>query len=228
MAASELATAQPQSSWAWMPRLSPGSDLRDLGDDGARPRRAACRHWCRRARPSARRPRRPPARRRAHSRDWPCSRRRNARSRASPRARPPSPPRRFRGCRRGSPPARSRARRGPDSPKLLATKTMASAFACEQGGDAGIVGGRAAGPLGHAEGGEFRLRRRLFREEGGVERVRAGIAALDIVDAEPVEHARRRRACRRARNRRPSSARRRAASCRRDGCGLRVMARASV
>jgi hypothetical protein len=31
--------------------------------------------------------------------------------------------------------------------------------------------------------------RRLFRKEGGVERIGAGIAALDIVDAEPVEQA---------------------------------------
>ena len=53
-------------------------------------------------------------------------------------------------------------------------------------------------------------------EEFGVERIGAGIAALDIVDAELVEHARRCCACLRARSRRRSSARRRAASCRRD------------
>ena len=33
--------------------------------------------------------------------------------------------------------------------------------AVEQGGDARIVGGRAPGALGHAEGGEMRLLRRL-------------------------------------------------------------------
>ena len=54
--------------------------------------------------------------------------------------------------------------------------------------EARIVGGRAAGPLGHAEGAEARALGRLLLEEFGVERVRARIAALDIVDAEPVEH----------------------------------------
>ena len=54
--------------------------------------------------------------------------------------------------------------------------------------EARIVGGGAARPLGHAEGGEARALGRLPLEEFGVERVGAGIAALDIVDAEPVEH----------------------------------------
>ncbi len=53
---------------------------------------------------------------------------------------------------------------------------------------AGIIGGRAAGPLGHAEGAEAGAAGGLLLEEFGVERVRARIAALDIVDAEPVEH----------------------------------------
>ena len=58
----------------------------------------------------------------------------------------------------------------------------------EQPHEARIVGGRAAGSLGHAEGAEARVPGRLLLEEFGVERVCARIAALDIVDAEPVEH----------------------------------------
>ena len=54
MAASELATALPVSLWAWMASRSRGSCAR-LRRRCARPRPAACRHWCRRARPSARR-----------------------------------------------------------------------------------------------------------------------------------------------------------------------------
>ena len=60
----------------------------------------------------------------------------------------------------------------------------------EQRGEAGIVGGRAAGALGHAEGAEPRALRRLALEEPRVERIGAGIAALDIVDAEPIEQRR--------------------------------------
>ncbi len=83
-AASELATACPVSLWAWMPRWSPGTTSAITAPTMARDLvRHACRHWCRRARPSARRPHRPSWHRRAHSRDWPCSRRRNARSRRS-------------------------------------------------------------------------------------------------------------------------------------------------
>src|SRR5277367_3470174 len=58
----------------------------------------------------------------------------------------------------------------------------------EQPHEARIVGGRAAGSLGHAEGAEARARGWLPFEELSVERVRARIAAFDIVDAEPVEH----------------------------------------
>ncbi len=64
-----------------------GHDLRHLARRCARPRAAACRRWCRTARPSARRPRRRCAPRRARSRGCPCSRRRSARSRSSPRGR---------------------------------------------------------------------------------------------------------------------------------------------
>jgi hypothetical protein len=59
----------------------------------------------------------------------------------------------------------------------------------EQRGDAGIIGGRAPRPLGHAEGAEARALRRLLLEELRVERIGAGIAAFDIVEAEIViEH----------------------------------------
>ena len=57
---------------------------------------------------------------------------------------------------------------------------------------------------------------RFFGEEGGVGRVGAGIAALDIVDAEFVEHAGQWRSCPRPRSRCRASAGRRAMSCRRD------------
>jgi hypothetical protein len=61
----------------------------------------------------------------------------------------------------------------------------------EDGGEAGIVRRRAPGPLGHAEGSELRMGEfRLFAEEGVVGRVRAGITAFDIVEAEFVEQAR--------------------------------------
>ena len=60
----------------------------------------------------------------------------------------------------------------------------------EQRDEAGIVRGRAAGPPRHAESGERGAHRPLFGEEFGVDRIGAGIAAFDIVDAELVEHAR--------------------------------------
>ena len=55
---------------------------------------------------------------------------------------------------------------------------------------AGVVGDRAAGALHHAEGGEFCAARPLPFKERGVGRIGAGIAALDIVDPELVEHLR--------------------------------------
>src|SRR5581483_551552 len=57
----------------------------------------------------------------------------------------------------------------------------------EQGGDSRIVAGRAARPFRHAERRETGALGRLRLEEFRVERIGAGIAALDIVDAEAVE-----------------------------------------
>ena len=52
----------------------------------------------------------------------------------------------------------------------------------------GIIGERAARPLGHAEGGEVRVAERTrFGEEPGVGWVGAGIARLDVVDPERIE-----------------------------------------
>ncbi len=66
---------------------------------------------------------------------------------------------------------------------------MLSAAESSSGLKAGIVGDRASRPLDHAEGGEARLlQRRLLSHEEGVCGVRAGITALDVVDAELVQH----------------------------------------
>ena len=63
--------------------------------------------------------------------------------------------------------------------------------------DARIVRGRAAGTARHAEGGEGRgLELRIGCEEFRVGRICARIAALDVVDAEIVEHAPRSASCR--------------------------------
>jgi hypothetical protein len=56
--------------------------------------------------------------------------------------------------------------------------------------DARIIGRRAPGPLGHAEGGETGLAGGFLAEEFRVERIGAGIAALHIIDAEIIEHPR--------------------------------------
>ncbi len=58
----------------------------------------------------------------------------------------------------------------------------------QQACDAGIVGGRDAGPLRHAESRELGAQRPPLREKLGIQRIGAGIAALDHVDPEPVEH----------------------------------------
>src|SRR5690606_36967809 len=55
---------------------------------------------------------------------------------------------------------------------------------------AGIVGYAAAGAPGHAEGDEAGVLRALLGEELGIDHVGAGIAALDIVEPQPVEQPR--------------------------------------
>jgi hypothetical protein len=59
----------------------------------------------------------------------------------------------------------------------------------EQAGEPRIVRGRAPGPARHAERGEGGVQLALGREQLGVGRVGPGIAALDVVNAELVEHA---------------------------------------
>src|SRR5262249_16126395 len=58
----------------------------------------------------------------------------------------------------------------------------------EQRGEAGIVRGRAARPPRHAEGSEGGRELALLRKKFGVDRIGTGVAALDIVDAEFIEH----------------------------------------
>ena len=61
----------------------------------------------------------------------------------------------------------------------------------DQRGQPGIVGGRSARTARHTESGEPRMAKRwLLRKKLGVSRIGAGIAALDIVDAEIVQHLR--------------------------------------
>src|SRR5208283_4280407 len=62
--------------------------------------------------------------------------------------------------------------------------------AVEQRSDAGIVVDRAALATRHAEGGEACLERRALGEELRVERIGAGIATLDVIDPQLVEHRR--------------------------------------
>ncbi len=59
----------------------------------------------------------------------------------------------------------------------------------QQRGKARIVRRRAAGPARHAERGEDRAHRVRLGEQLRVGRVRAGVAALDVVNAEVVQHA---------------------------------------
>ena len=63
-------------------------------------------------------------------------------------------------------------------------------FGRQHRGKPRIVGGRTARPPRHAERGDFRARRPLFSKEARIGRIGAGIAGLDIIDAELVEHAR--------------------------------------
>jgi hypothetical protein len=181
-------------------------------------RAAACRHWCRTARPSARRPRRRPWRRPARSRDWPCSRRRNARNRAA------LPAAAF---------AASTLSRMPSRFSSSCAERDADLIVPRLGHEADRVGLRPPAarrrpdrwrpspcPLGHAEGGELRP---AF----------VGLVAKNRVSADwrrdsrpRHSRCRARRACRRSarlsssEKSTPSSARRRAASCRRDKAAL--------
>ena len=60
----------------------------------------------------------------------------------------------------------------------------------QQAGETGIVRRRAARPACHAERGKRRVRQfRTLGKEFRVGRIGAGIAALDVIDAELVEHA---------------------------------------
>ena len=57
----------------------------------------------------------------------------------------------------------------------------------DHGLEARIVRGRAPGALGHAERGQLRVELRRRLEEGGIDRVRAGIARLDVIDAQRIQ-----------------------------------------
>ncbi len=122
-----------------------------------RPRAAACRHWCRRARSSARRRLPPLSGIAARRRGWPCSRRRNARHRTAPRL---SPPR-----RRSISPISARfslernAERQSDMEiPALADEAGALRLGVAAPGKTGIVGGAATRALGHAESDELGAR----------------------------------------------------------------------
>ena len=202
-AASELATAWPVSSWAWMPRWSPGMTC-------ARPRRRS-RSTSSGMRAAIGVAEHHPARAgivgrlgagQRIVRDWPCSRRRNARSR-------PAPP-----CRR----RRAASTDCADGVEVLlvgAAERDADVIVPGLGDEADGVGvrveERARGRdrwrprrparLVMPKAVKSRARRALLGEEGGVGRVGAGIAALDIVDAELVEQLGDERSCPRARSR---------------------------
>src|SRR5437868_4843126 len=84
---------------------------------------------------------------------------------------------------------RALARTGHLISRLLRHEADQVGFCHKQPGHAGIVGDRAPRPTCHAERSEARMRKlRLGAEELGVGRIGAGIAALDIVDAEFIEH----------------------------------------
>ena len=68
--------------------------------------------------------------------------------------------------------------------EALATKQTASALAASTGQAPDHWRGERPGALGHAEGGEARRDRPALGEKRGVDRIGAGIAALDVVDAE--------------------------------------------
>ena len=220
-AARLLATAFSVSLWAWMPSRAPGMVRATSADDALDLVRQACRRWCRRAPPSARRPPTRPWRRRARSRDWPCSRRRNARRRTAPRA--------SCAARHGDAVAdhgevllEAAAERDVDMEVPgLADHADRGRRRIDQRRQAGIVGDAAAGPPRHAEGGEARalearrIARRTRRRSGWRRASRPRHSRCRCGPARA-----RWSPCRGRRNRRPAPARRRAAWCRTDRGGL--------
>ena len=163
-----------------------GGDHR--GGDRARPRPAACRRWCRRAPPSARRRRARPGGRRARSRGWPSSRRRSARRRRSPRG--PAPPGGATDWRDVGEVLLERDVEGGADVEVvrLADEADDRGAGVHHRRQHVVVRRRPAGALGHAEGGEAgAAERRGGGEEGAVGGVGAGPAALDVVEAEGVE-----------------------------------------
>ena len=70
---------------------------------------------------------------------------------------------------------------------------MASALASSSDARPGSFEVERPGRARHAEGGEGGVELAILGEQLGVERIGAGIAAFDIVDAEAVEHARERK-----------------------------------
>jgi len=71
----------------------------------------------------------------------------------------------------------------------LGDKTNRVGLGLKQRRQTGIVRRRAARSPRHAKGGEFRVETVVAAKQFRVDRIGAGIAAFDIVDAKPVEHA---------------------------------------
>ncbi len=65
---------------------------------------------------------------------------------------------------------------------------MALEFGADQVLQAGIIGDGTPCPLHHAESGEGGLGFPVFAEKCGIGGVGAGIAALDVIDAEAIQH----------------------------------------
>ncbi len=186
-AASEFATACSVSLWAWMPTWSPGMTFTTSRDDRFDLVRQRAAVGVAEHHPARALARRRPWRRRARIADWPCSRRRNARSRAAPRG--PWPWRRHAVADRGEVLLLGGLERDPHViVPGLGDEADGVGLGVEQRRQPRIVRGRAAGPPRHAEGREGRVELALLGEQLGVGRIGARIAALDVVDAEIVEH----------------------------------------
>ena len=192
-AASVLATAQPVSLWQWMPTRTPvvaSTSSHDVAD----PARAACRRWCRRARPPRRPRRTPSAAPRARSRGWRGSRRRSARRRGTPAAPRRAGARRCRGPSRGSPRAwcAARARRAGRATSRPASPPRRRCRAARRPAGRRRPRRRPAGWRRRPRACACRRSSssRGAAEELGVLGVGARPAALDVADAEPVELAR--------------------------------------